>query len=131
MSDNLAPPPNKKWNVLVTGNDGRPFYQNFHVIEISGQAAWSYLQQNFPYPKLQPTIALEGIEEMEDATWYLPGVVYKSGRAYFNADKKPAKPPPTAEGQVPTVKLPPGALAPLKAEPPTKRTPPRLPPPSK
>ena len=79
----------KKWNVLVTANDGRPFYQNFHVLELSAEAAKRYLLSNFPYPKLQPSVRVEEIEEMEEATWFLPGVVYKSGRAYFNADRKP------------------------------------------
>ena len=76
---------NKKWNILVTGNDGRPFYQNFHVIESSADLAVKYLLENFPYPKLKPTIKVDQMEELEDAEFFLPGVVYKSGRAYFNA----------------------------------------------
>jgi hypothetical protein len=89
--DNLQPPLMKKWNVLVTGNDGRPFYQNFHVLELSEESARKYLLDNFPYPKLRPSVKIEEVEEMEEATWFLPGVIYKSGRAYFNADRKPAK----------------------------------------
>ena len=77
----------KKWNVLITANDGRKFYQNFHVVELNGHAAQRYLLENFPDEKLKPTVAVEGIEEMEDATLYLPGIVYKSGKAYFSAGK--------------------------------------------
>ncbi len=76
---------NKKWNILVTGNDGRSFYQNFHVIEETAESAARYLLDNFPYPKLKHTIKIDQMEEMEDAEFFLPGVVYKSGRAYFNA----------------------------------------------
>jgi hypothetical protein len=74
----------RKWNVLVTGNDGRPFYQNFHVIEEDPDAAMKWLMANFPYPKIRPTIKLQEIEEVEDASFFLPGIVYKSGKAYFN-----------------------------------------------
>jgi hypothetical protein len=74
----------KKWNILVTGNDGKKFYQNFHVIEVSPEAAKQYLLENFPVAKLKPTIQISEIEEMEDAEFFLPGVVYKSGKAYFN-----------------------------------------------
>jgi hypothetical protein len=74
----------KKWNVLVTGNDGRRFYQNFHVVEGSPEAAVKYLLDNFPYPRLKPGIKVEEIELMEDAPLFLPGIVYKSGKAYFN-----------------------------------------------
>ncbi|HXG60287.1 MAG TPA: hypothetical protein VNO22_02830 [Planctomycetota bacterium] len=73
----------KKWNILVTGNDGRKFYQNFHVIERDAEAAKRYLLDNFPFPKLRPTIEIQEIEELEDAELFLPGVVYKSGKAYF------------------------------------------------
>jgi spore cortex formation protein SpoVR/YcgB (stage V sporulation) len=73
----------KKWNLIVTGNDGRKFYQNFHVIEQDAEAAKRCLLENFPYPKLKPTIQITEIEEMEDAELFLPGVVYKSGKAYF------------------------------------------------
>ena len=74
----------KKWNILVTGNDGKKFYQNFHVIEMTPEAAKQYLLENFPVAKLKPTIQINEIEEMEDAELFLPGVVYKSGKAYFN-----------------------------------------------
>jgi hypothetical protein len=74
----------KKYNILVTGNDGKKFYQNFHVIEASPEAAKQYLLENFPFPKLKPTIQITEMEEMEDAAMFLPGVVYKSGKAYFN-----------------------------------------------
>jgi spore cortex formation protein SpoVR/YcgB (stage V sporulation) len=74
----------KKWNLLVTGNDGRKFYQNFHVIEMDAEAAKRYLLENFPNAKLKPTIQIQEIEEMEDAELFLPGVVYRSGKAYFN-----------------------------------------------
>jgi hypothetical protein len=73
----------KKWNILVWGNDGKKFCQNFHVIEGSAQAAEAFLLENFPYPKLRPSITVQGVEEMEDAALFLPGVVYKSGKAYF------------------------------------------------
>lgn len=73
----------KKWNILVWGNDGKKFCQNFHVIEGSADAAQAYLLENFPSPKLRPTITVQGVEEMEDAALFLPGVVYKSGKAYF------------------------------------------------
>lgn len=73
----------KKWNVLVWANDGKKFCQNFHIIEADAEAAKRYLLENFPYPKLKPTVSIQGIEEMEDAALYLPGLVYKSGKAYF------------------------------------------------
>jgi hypothetical protein len=79
----------KKFNILVTGNDGKKFYQNFHVIEVDPEAAKTYLLENFPNPKLKPTIQVTEIEEMEDAELFLPGVVYKSGKAYFNQDEPP------------------------------------------
>jgi hypothetical protein len=73
----------KKWNILVWGNDGKKFCQNFHVIEVDAEAAQRCLMENFPYPKITPTISIQGIEEMEDAALFLPGIVYKSGKAYF------------------------------------------------
>jgi hypothetical protein len=73
----------KKWNVLVWANDGKKFCQNFHVIEANAEAAQRYLLENFPYPTLKPTLAVQEVAEIEDAELYLPGVVYKSGRAYF------------------------------------------------
>ena len=74
----------KKWNILVWGNDnGKKFCQNFHVIEGSAEAAKTYLLENFPNPKVRPTITVQEVEEMEDASLFLPGVVYKSGKAYF------------------------------------------------
>jgi hypothetical protein len=73
----------KKWNILVTGNDGRKFYQNFHVIEAQEDAAKKYLLENFPVPQIKPTIQVQEIEEMEAADLFLPGIVYKSGKAYF------------------------------------------------
>jgi len=74
----------KKWNILVWANDGKKFCQNFHVIETSAEAAQQYLLDNFPYPKLKVTITVQGVEEMnEDASLFLPGLVYKSGKAYF------------------------------------------------
>ena len=81
----------KKFNILVTGNDGKKFYQNFHVIEADPEAAKSYLLENFPNSKLKPTIQITEIEEMEDAELFLPGVVYRSGKAYFNQDEPPKK----------------------------------------
>ncbi len=79
----------KKWNVVVRGNDGRPFYQNFHVIEATAEAAGKWLLANFPYPKLKHTIELQQMEEMEDADLFLPGVVYRSGKVYFNKTQQP------------------------------------------
>ena len=74
----------KKWNILVWANDGKKFCQNFHVIEASAEAAEQYLLENFPYPKIKPTVTVQGVEEMdEDASLFLPGLVYKSGKAYF------------------------------------------------
>ena len=81
----------KKWNVVVRGNDGRPFYQNFHVIEQSAEAASQWLLANFPWPKLKPTLELQQIEEMEEAEFFLPGIIYKSGKVYFNKTQ-PQKP---------------------------------------
>jgi len=81
---NESPPhPVKKWNILVWANDGKKFCQNFHVIEMSAEAAEHYLLDNYPYPKLRTTVTVQGVEEMEDASLYLPGLVYKSGKAYF------------------------------------------------
>jgi hypothetical protein len=79
----------KKFNLLVTGNDGKKFYQNFHVVEVDPEAAKTYLLENFPNAKLKPTIQITEIEEMEDAELFLPGIVYKSGKAYFNQDEPP------------------------------------------
>ena len=73
----------KKWNIMVWGNDGKKFCQNFHVIELDAEAAKRYLLENFPVPKIKATIQVQGIEEMEDAEMFLPGIVYKSGKAYF------------------------------------------------
>ena len=73
----------KKWNILVWMNDGKKFCQNFHVIEADAEAAKRCLLENFPYPKLKASVAIQGVEEMEDAALFLPGVVYKSGKAYF------------------------------------------------
>ncbi len=81
----------KKWNILVTGNDGRKFYQNFHVIEADSETAKQYLLENFPVAKLKPSIQIQEIEEMEDAELFLPGIVYRSGKAYFNQDEPPKK----------------------------------------
>jgi hypothetical protein len=74
----------KKYNILITGNDGKKFYQNFHVIEATPEGAKQYLLENFPYPKLKPTVQITEIEEMEDADMFLPGVAHKSGKTHFN-----------------------------------------------
>ncbi len=74
----------KKWNLLVTASDGKRFYQNFHVIAESAEAASAWLLDNYPYAPLKPTAKVEEVEEMEDAAFFLPGIVYKSGKAYFN-----------------------------------------------
>ena len=73
----------KKWNILVWANDGKKFCQNFHVIERDPEAAKRYLLENFPFPKIWHTVQIQGVEEMEDAELFLPGIVYKSGKAYF------------------------------------------------
>jgi hypothetical protein len=73
----------KKWNILVWANDGKKFCQNFHVIESSADAAKQWLIDNFPSAKFKHTVQIQEVEEMEDAELFLPGVVYKSGRAYF------------------------------------------------
>ena len=77
----------KKWNLLVTADDGKKFYQNFHVIAESPEAASKWLVDNYPYARIKPTARVEEVEEMEDATHFLPGIVYKSGKAYFNSPK--------------------------------------------
>ena len=74
----------KKWNLLVSADDGKRFYQNFHIIAETAESASQWLVENYPYPKLKPTAKVEEVEEMEDATHFLPGIVYKSGKAYFN-----------------------------------------------
>ncbi len=73
----------KKWNIVIWANDGKKFCQNFHVIEASDDAAKRYLLENFPYPKFRATIEVQEVSELEDAEFFLPGVVYKSGKAYF------------------------------------------------
>ncbi len=73
----------KKWDVLVTANDGRKFYQNIHVIEANPETASTYVQDNFPEPRIRQTVHVEKIEMLEDAEHFLPGIVYKSGKAYF------------------------------------------------
>jgi hypothetical protein len=75
----------KKWDVLVTANDGRKFYQNIHVIESNPESASVYVQENFPERRIRQTVNIENIEMMEDAELFLPGIVYRSGKAYFNA----------------------------------------------
>ena len=77
--------PVKKWDILVTANDGRKFYQNIHVIEANPDAASAYIQDNFPEPQIRHTIHIEKIEMLEDAEFFLPGIVYRSGKAYFQA----------------------------------------------
>ena len=60
-------PPMKKWNVLIHANDGRPFYQNFHVIEGSSGAAAQYLLANFPSPKIRSTVkGLRRVDRLND-----------------------------------------------------------------
>ena len=73
----------KKWNIVIWGNDGRKFVQNFHVIEAGADAAKQYLIENFPFPKIKSTLEIQEISELEDAEFFLPGIVYKSGKAYF------------------------------------------------
>ena len=75
----------KKWDVLVTANDGQKFYQNIHVIEANPEAAGAYVKDNFPERNLRPTVNVEKIEMIEDADLFLPGIVYKSGKAYFKS----------------------------------------------
>jgi hypothetical protein len=72
-----------KWNVLVTANDGRKFYQNVHVIEASPEAAKAWVLENYSNKHIRPSVEVTEIEKMEDADLYLPGIVYESGRAYF------------------------------------------------
>jgi hypothetical protein len=73
----------KKWNILVWANDGKKFCQNFHVIESDADAAKRWLIDNFPLSKFKHTVQIQEVQEMEDAELFLPGVVYKSGKAYF------------------------------------------------
>ncbi len=68
---------------MVWANDGKKYCQNFYVIENDAEAAKRYLIENFPVPKIRHTVEVQGIEEMEDAELFLPGIVYKSGKAYF------------------------------------------------
>lgn len=75
----------RKWDVLITANDGQKFYQNVHVIESNPESASAYVQENFPDHKIRQTVKIEKIELIEEAELFLPGIVYKSGRAYFQA----------------------------------------------
>ena len=74
----------KKWKVLVAGNDGRSFFLHYHVIAPDGETAKKLLAEKLlrKNPQLKPDI--RDVEELEDAEFYLPGVVFKSGRAYFD-----------------------------------------------
>ena len=49
----------KKWDVLVTANDGRKFYQNIHVIESNPESASVYVQENFPERRIRQTVNIE------------------------------------------------------------------------
>ena len=75
----------KKWKVLVAGNDGRQFFLHYEVIAEDGEAAKKLLAETLLQkdPKTKPDI--REVEELEDAEFYLPGVVFKSGQAYFDA----------------------------------------------
>ena len=74
----------RKWKVLVAGNDGRNFFLHYHVIAPDGDTAKKLLKEKLLHknPQLKPDI--REVEELEDAEFYLPGVVFESGRAYFD-----------------------------------------------
>lgn len=72
-----------KWNVLVTGNDGRKFYQNIYVMEATPRRAQAWVMANYPDVKLRQTMEVTEIEMMVEMPQYLPGIVYISGKAYF------------------------------------------------
>jgi len=73
----------QKWNVLLSGFDGRKFYQNVHVIERTAESAGVYLKECYPDRKVRSTIQVMEVEPLEDAELFLPGIVYVSGKAYF------------------------------------------------
>ena len=72
-----------KWNVLITANDGRKFYQNIYVLEANPKRAQSWVMANYPDVKIRQTVEVTEIEKMEEMPQHLPGIVYLSGRAYF------------------------------------------------
>jgi len=74
----------QKWNLLVKGNDGRKFYQNFHVLQETPEKAKSWLLLNFPDKTVRASIQITEIENIEEADLLLPGIVYESGKAYFD-----------------------------------------------
>ena len=74
----------KKWKVLVAGNDGRNFFLHYHVIAPDKEAAKNLLRDMLLRKDPQAKPAIREVEELEDAALFLPGVVFKSGRAYFD-----------------------------------------------
>ena len=74
----------KKWKVLVAGNDGRNFFLHYHVITPDPETAKKVLTDTLVKKDPQAKPAIREVEELEDAEFYLPGVVFKSGRAYFD-----------------------------------------------
>ena len=74
----------KKWKVLVAGNDGRNFFLHYHVIAPDGESAKKLLRESLIRNDPQSKPAIREVEELEDAALFLPGVVFKSGRAYFD-----------------------------------------------
>ena len=75
----------KKWKVLVAGNDGRQFFRHYHVIAADAEAAKKSLADTLLQKDPQTKPDIREVEELEDAELYLPGVVFKSGKAYFDA----------------------------------------------
>ena len=72
----------RKWDILIAGDDGRAFTQNFHVVESSADAAQRYLLENFPDPEVRATVKIQSVRDLEDATLFLPGIVLQSDKAY-------------------------------------------------
>lgn len=71
----------KKWKVLVAGNDGKKFFLHYHVIAATPEAAKAALAEHLIATR--SACDIKECEELEPAEFFLPGVVYKSGKAYF------------------------------------------------
>ena len=82
-----------KWNILITANDGKKFYQNIHVLEVTPKRAHAWVMANYPEVRIRQTIEVTEIENMQEMRNYLPGIVYFSGKAYFETSNE--APPPS------------------------------------
>ena len=74
-----------KWKVLVAGNDGRQYFRHYHVIAVDGKTAKKLLAETLVVKDSKTKPDIREVEEVEDAELYLPGVVFESGKAYFDA----------------------------------------------